>query len=185
MAIHWKIPFKSITGTAYTLNVYDATYSGSAVTLTAAAAPFVTSEDNSTDILEPVRISTGYINVINRGDLAGLLPATPKARPVTLTSGNTVLWQGYIKQQQMTQPWAQTPYELQLPVVSALGILDNKIEKGDVPYRARIAEYLQLAIAATGSTYTNIVYPADLKLVPVYRKTGAHPDEAIRIVPVT
>ena len=27
--------------------------------------------------------------------------------------------------------------------------------------------------------------PADLKLVPVYRKTGAHPDEAIRIVPVT
>ena len=71
MAIHWKIPFKSITGTAYTLNVYDATYSGSAVTLTAAAAPFVTSEDNSTDILEPVRISTGYINVINRGDLAG------------------------------------------------------------------------------------------------------------------
>ena len=164
MAIHWKIPFKSITGTAYTLNVYDATYSGSAVTLTAAAAPFVTSEDNSTDILEPVRISTGYINVINRGDLAGLLPATPKARPVTLTSGNTVLWQGYIKQQQMTQPWAQTPYELQLPVVSALGILDNKIEKGDVPYRARIAEYLQLAIAATGSTYTNIVYPADLKL---------------------
>lgn len=164
MAIHWKIPFKSITGTAYTLNVYDATYSGSAVTLTAAATPFVTNEDNSTDILEPVRISTGTINIINRGDLAGLLPATPKARPVTLTSGNTVLWQGYIKQQQMTQPWAQTPYELQLPVVSALGILDNKIEKGDVPYRARIAEYLQLAIAATGATYTNIVYPADLKL---------------------
>ena len=27
--------------------------------------------------------------------------------------------------------------------------------------------------------------PADLKLVPVYRKTGAHPDEAIQIVPVT
>ena len=164
MAIHWKIPFKSITGTAYTLNVYDATYSGSAVTLTAAATPFVTNEDNSTDILEPVRISTGTINIINRGDLAGLLPATPKARRVTLTSGNDTLWQGYIKQQQMTQPWQQTPYELQLPVVSALGILDNKIEKGDVPYRARIAEYLRLAIAATGATYTNIVYPADLKL---------------------
>ena len=164
MAIHWKIPFKSITGTAYTLNVYDATYSGSAVTLTAAATPFVTNEDNSTDILEPVRISTGTINIINRGDLAGLLPSTPKARRVTLTSGNDILWQGYIKQQQMTQPWAQTPYELQLPVVSALGILDNKIEKGDVPYRARIAEYLRLAIAATGATYTNIVYPADLKL---------------------
>ena len=27
--------------------------------------------------------------------------------------------------------------------------------------------------------------PADLKLVPVYRKTGAHPDEAIPVVPVT
>lgn len=164
MAIHWKIPFKSITGTAYTLNVYDVSYSGSAVVLTAAAQPFTTAETDSTDILEPVRISTGYINIINEGNLSGLMPSTPKARFVTLTSGNDVLWQGYIKQQQMTQPWIATPYEMELPVISALGILDNKIEKGDVPARARIAEYLQLAIANTGATYTNIVYPADLKL---------------------
>ena len=162
LAIHWKVPFKSISGTSYTLNIYEEGYTGSAVNLTAAAAPFVTSENNSTDILEPVRISTGTISIINEGNLSGLLPATPKARRVTLVSGNTTLWQGYLKQQQMTQPWAQTPYEMQLPVVSALGILDNKIEKGDVPDRARIAEYLRLALASTGATYTTIVFPADL-----------------------
>lgn len=162
MAIHWKIPFKSISGTAYTLNVYDSTYSGSAVTLTAAASPFVTNETNSTDILESVRISTGTINIINQGNLSGLLPSSPKARPVTLVSGGVTLWQGYLKQQQMTQPWAQTPYEMQLPVISALGILDNKIEKGDVPDRARIAEYLRLALADTGFTYSTIVFPAEL-----------------------
>ena len=176
LAVHWKIPFKSISGTSYTLNVYENGYTGSAVVLTAAARPFVTAEDNSTDILEPVRISTGTISIINQGDIAGLLPTSPKARPVALNSGSTRLWQGYLKQQQMTQPWIATPYELQLPVVSGLGILDKKIEKGDVPARARIAEYLRLAIAAVGISYTNIVYPADLKL-----DANATPDLMFRI----
>ena len=162
MAVHWQVQFKSISGTAYVVNIYDSTYSGTPIQLTGAAEPFVTMENDNNDILEPVRFSTGYINIVNTGSIAGLMPTTPKARFVTLTSGNTILWQGYIKQQQFSQPWDTTPYVLQFPVISALGILDRKIEKGDVSERARIAEYLRLALSNTGATYDTIVFPADL-----------------------
>lgn len=62
MAIHWKIPFKSLrTQTTYTVNVYDASFSGTAVTLKGAAQPFVTEEDADEDMFMPVRTQTGYL----------------------------------------------------------------------------------------------------------------------------
>lgn len=164
MAIHWKVPFKSIGGTDYVVNIYDSTYTGTPVELTGADEPFFTAENNSNDILEPIRYSTGYINIVNNGEAAAIAPMSPKARFVTLTSGNTVMWQGYIKQQQFTQPWDSTPYVIQFPIISALGILDIKVEKGEVAERARIAEYLRLALTKTGATYDYIVFPADLAL---------------------
>lgn len=162
MAVHWQVQFKSISGTDYVVNIYDSTYSGTPVQLIGAAEPFVTSENDNNDILEPVRYSTGYINIVNTDGLSGLMPTTPKARFVTLTSGNETLWQGYIKQQQFSQPWDTEPYVLQFPIISAIGILDRKIEKGDVPERARIAEYLRLAFTNTDATYDTIIFPADL-----------------------
>lgn len=163
MAIRWKVPFKSIGGTTYNVNIYDASFSGTATELTGAAHPFVTSDENSNEILKPVRISTGYINIVNTGNLTDLFPTTPKARYVTLTSGNDTLWQGYIRNEQFTQPWDREPYTLQIPVVSALGILEGcQLEKGDISDRARVAEYLRLAIVQTGCSYNNIVFPADL-----------------------
>ena len=47
MAIHWQIPFKSLrSGTVYTVNIHDASYSGNPITLNAGAHPFVTQEDD-------------------------------------------------------------------------------------------------------------------------------------------
>lgn len=163
MAIHWRVRFKSIGGTDYSVNIYDETYSGNPVDLKGGARPFETGENYDKNIIMPVRISTGYIKVINTGNLTDVFPMTPKARYVTLTSGNDTLWQGYIKQEQFTQPWDTTPYEISFPVVSALGILEgNQIEKGDVNELARVAEYLDAAITATGATYTTIVFPAEM-----------------------
>ena len=127
MAIHWRCRFKSIDDTLYSVNIYDATYTGSPVELTGAAAPFETQEDGDEDMLAPVRISTGTLRLINLNTIDALIPTTPKARPVTLThteGGITIVdWQGYIQQAQFTQQWTATPYAVELPVVSALGIL--------------------------------------------------------------
>ena len=164
MAIHWRCRFKSLNGTDYSINIYDATYSGSTpVELTGAANPFETQEDSNDDVLKPVRISTGTISLVNINGLNDLIPATPKARFVTLTSGNTTLWQGYIQQAQFTQQWQATPYVIEMPVVSAIGILSGRqIQKDAIPARARIAEYFRQAIAESGGTYTQIIFPAEV-----------------------
>lgn len=167
MAIHWRCRFKSIDDTLYSVNIYDATYTGQPVELTGAAAPFETQEDGDEDMLAPVRISTGTLRLINMNTIDALIPATPKARPVTLThteGGATITdWQGYIQQAQFTQQWTATPYEIELPVVSALGILGGvQIVKDELPARNRMAEYFASALAATGHTFDSIVFPAEL-----------------------
>ena len=164
MAIHWRCRFKSLNGTDYAINIYDATYLGSTpVEITGAANPFETQETNTDDVLEAIRLSTGTISLVNINGLNDLIPATPKARFVTLTSGNNTLWQGYIQQAQFTQQWQSTPYVVEMPVVSALGILSGRqIQKGALAPRSRIAEYFRQAIAESGGTYTQIVFPAEI-----------------------
>ena len=168
MAIHWKCIFKSLNGTSYSVNIYDAAYSGNTPTeLVGAAVPFETIENNGVDVMSPVRLSTGTLRVVNTNDLSDLMPQTPKGRPVTLTheENNTTIidWQGYIQQAQFTQQWNSTPYEIEFPLISSLNILSgNQIVKGEMSARARIAKYFQMAITASGGTYTHIVFPAEI-----------------------
>lgn len=149
----------------YSVNIYDTQYSGAIVELTGSAEPFVTEETDDDDLMVPIRYSTGTLSLINTGNLDGLFPPTYTGRKVTLThqegSATVVDWQGFIKQSQFTQPWAATPYEVQYPLVSAIGMLDSvEIQKGDVPTMARLAEYFRKALAATQHTFTSIVFPA-------------------------
>ena len=99
MAIHWKIPFKSLrTGTVYMVNVYDANFSGTAVTLKGGADPFTTDENDDDDVFTPARTQSGYLRIVDDGrdangnvlsaanSVDALLPSTDTDRPVTLTS---------------------------------------------------------------------------------------------------
>ena len=168
MAIHWRCRFKSLNGTSYSVNIYDAAYSGNTPTeLVGAAVPFETIESNGVDVMSPVRLSTGTLRVVNTNDLSDMMPQTPKGRPVTLTheenNATIIDWQGYIQQAQFTQQWNSTPYEVEFPLISSLSILSgNQIVKGEMSARARIAKYFQMAIAASGGTYTHIVFPAEI-----------------------
>ena len=169
MAIHWRCRFKSLSDTQYSINIYDATYSGTPVEMTGAASPFETQEPTGDDVLEPVRLSTGCIRLVNTNGIDDLLPATPKSRFVTLTheeGGSTVTdWQGYIQQSQFTQQWDSTPCVVELPVISALSILSGyQMVKDELPPRARIAEYFRQALDATGATFSTIVFPAKMAM---------------------
>ena len=71
MAIHWQIPFKSRrTGTVYTVNIYDSTYSGNPMVLKGGSEPFVTEEDNTEDEFTPIRTQSGYLNIADDGRTA-------------------------------------------------------------------------------------------------------------------
>ena len=167
MAIHWRCDFKGINETLYSINIYDATYSGTPVELTGAAGVFETIESSDKDIHRAVRLTTGTIRLVNTNGIDAIIPPTPKARFVTLTheenSTTVVDWQGYIQQSQFTQQWTATPYIVELPVISALSILSGyQMQKDEIDPRARIAEYFRQALAATGGTYSKIVFPAEI-----------------------
>ena len=133
MAIHWQVKFKSLrAGTDYTVNIYDANYSGNPIPLKGGAEPFVTQEDDDEDMFLPVRTQSGYIRIVDDGKDANgnafnwkdLLPSTDVDRPVTLTAATgTVLWQGFMQAQNFTGVLYGNPQEREFPVQCPLTVL--------------------------------------------------------------
>ena len=141
MAIHWKIPFKSLrTGTVYTVNIYDSSYSGDAVELKGAAQPFQTQEDGDDDMFKPVRTQSGYIRFVDDGkdasgntlssgdDWKALLPLTDTDRPVTLThvSGSSTIvdWCGFMQPQDFGSALYGNPQERSFPIQCPLTVTE-------------------------------------------------------------
>ena len=135
MAIHWKIPFKSLrTNTSYTVNIYDSTFSGTAIVLKGGAQPFTTQESDDDDMFTPIRTQTGYLRIVDDGlDANGnswnwktLLPSTDTDRPVTLTDGNgTVVWQGFMQSQNFGGVLYGNPQEREFPIQCPLSVLEG------------------------------------------------------------
>ena len=128
--IRYTIPFVTIDGQHLTVKIWQADYGGSAKQLTPAAEPFTTSEGTSTDLYTPVRTQSGYIRFIVEDaatDIAAsLLSASATAHPVTLTNADsTILWAGFLKGAQYTQPWQAYPYQQELPVCSVMSTMDG------------------------------------------------------------
>ena len=138
MAIHWKIPFKSLrSGTDYVVNIYDASYTGDAIVLEGGAQPFVTQEDDNEDEFTPIRTQSGYLRIVDNGYAADgitafnwkdLLPVSATSRPVTLThqSGNTTVtdWSGYMQPQTFNGKLYGNPQQREFPICCALSVLD-------------------------------------------------------------
>ena len=141
MAIHWQIPFKSLRdGTLYTVSVYDADYTGALpVILKGGVRPFVTTEDDDSDMFADIRKQTGSLCIIDDGkDAAGntlaadwwktFVPLTDTDRPVTLTHqiGNTTIvdWQGFMQAKNFSGELYGNPQEREFPVQCCLSILE-------------------------------------------------------------
>lgn len=135
MAIHWQIKFKSLrNNTLYTVNIYDASYSGDPIQLKGGAQPFSTQEDDSDDMFTPIRTQSGYLRIVDDGKDANgaawnwktLLPSTDTDRPVTLTDGNgAVVWQGFMQSQNFGGVLYGNPQEREFPVQCCLSVLDT------------------------------------------------------------
>lgn len=133
MAIHWKIPFKTLRSNALlTVNVYDDTFSGTAMVLKGAAQPFETQEDGDDDIFTPVRLQSGYLRIVDDGFAADgtttfnwrdFIPTTDTDRPVTLTdANNNVLWQGFIQAQNFGATLFGNPQTREFPIQCSLSV---------------------------------------------------------------
>ena len=133
MAKNYSITFKSLrAGTVYQL--YIGGGSGTAVALKGGAQPFTTQEDDSDDQFTPIRTQSGYIRIIDDGYAADgvtafnwkdLIPQTNTSRPVTLTAGGTVVWQGFMQSQNFSGELYGNPQEREFPVHCVLSALNG------------------------------------------------------------
>ena len=137
-AIKWQIPFASLSGTLYRLDIYaedDGTWDTSnPIQLTAGESPFVTEEDSSEDFFAPIRTQTGSIQVCTRKPdgtmltLDEILPANNIDHPVrliNLSNSNAIEWQGFLSCEAYSQNYTAIPENLTLSVISVLEAMDS------------------------------------------------------------
>lgn len=168
----YKIPFESLTGNAYEIRIYPTAEgydADNAVLLVGGAEPISTDDEGGTDILLPVRSSTGYINIVtdDYGLQAQLMPTTADGMRVTLvryprtdeTDQNVrVAWEGYIRPETFTQEWTAGPWEIQLPIISRLGmIMDDYLSDGNTGLLTIGAWLARLC----GDVYKYVLIPND------------------------
>ena len=175
MAKNYKIRFVSLrAGTTYDLNIGGG--SGTAVQLSGGAQPFTTQEEGSEDMFTNIRTQTGYFRIVdNARDYDGnvidatagqdwwkdLIPATNSDRPVTLTVGNTVVWQGFMQSQTFSGQLYGNPQEREFPVICPLGVLAGV----DIDFNAGLKNfaYLLKTVCDTIDTKSNsVVHISDI-----------------------
>ena len=166
MAKKYTIPFKSLTGNACRIDIYDPSYNGTAVaTLTGAPQPITFDEDDSEDLLTVVRCKTGYLNLIETttGELDGVWPTTNTSRPVKAYYDSQLIFSGFLQAQSFQNSWTATPRKMSIPIISPLGLIDDI----DMPtYNPPTMKALNVLLAdvvddlkAKGADYTTVVWP--------------------------
>ena len=130
---NYSVTFVSLrAGTSYTVNIGGGT--GTAIPLKAAPAPLTTDEDDNDDVFMPLREQTGYLRIIDDGygdngsafEWTDLIPVPGSERPVTLTAGSTVVWQGFMQAQTFSGELYGNPQEREYPVQCALSALASQ-----------------------------------------------------------
>ena len=116
--------FASINGTIYTLNIDGVTLQTQPPLAT---NPVTTEEDSDTDMFLPVRTQSGYIRMLSMDadTWRSLIPASAVSEPVTLSIGNTIVWQGYVQTGTYGMPFPAIFEEIELPLIDMLGVLDS------------------------------------------------------------
>ena len=138
-AVRWRVPFLSINGTQYRVDIYDeqdGSWSG-ITQLQPGDNPFTTQEDASDDFFCPVRTQTGTLQIITQlpsGDMISLdelLPANNIERPVKvwqlLGGGAAAIleWQGFLSCEAYNQDYTGIPQILDLPLIGVLEAMSS------------------------------------------------------------
>lgn len=133
-------------------------------TLDAGEEPFVTSIDDTDDLFQPIRTSSGNIGVSidSVDDIVSLVGRTPITTPVTLKVNGVVRWKGFLACESFSQEWDRGPLDVSLPVVSGLevahGIHYPYNSMADLGY-INFAQFICNLNTALGGIYTYIFFP--------------------------
>ena len=167
----WTIPFKSLNGTNCRIDIFKEGYSGSAVTEIspnnantpgyAAANPIDWQENDDDSLLNVLRYKTGYIRLIEKtsGSLIDLFPQTNLDHYVEFYYGATLMFNGYIQAQSFDNEWIAAPREINLPIISPLGVAVGVRMQTVTPGNVTIGSLLKTAISQLNAAYSYVLFP--------------------------
>lgn len=161
--IRWRIRFKTLKDRDGRIDIYEEGWNGGVTELEPAANPITTEEDSDDDYLKPVRSQTGYLRVVDNGDLDGLMPEDNSHHYIELHIDNELSWWGYMQADTFSEDWDVTPLVIEYPLISPIGLLDGiylNQEKGMGV--VTLAELLLECIEATGVEFNEIYYPREV-----------------------
>lgn len=160
-SLRWQLHFVSLNGTDCYVNIY--TEGGGGVTqLQGADNPFVIDEDDTEDLLEVVRMKTGYLRVVEStyGELDDLHPLTNTSHYVEAVYANGVVFTGFMQAQSFEVPYSPGPRVLEFPVVSPLGLIYGlHFNSINYPDYITLASVLKQAADIMDANIDSIVFP--------------------------
>ena len=172
----WRTTFMSVNNRQYTANIKVYGYAGSVITLTADTDPLTLEENDDTDLLNVIRYTTGYINILadDSIDVDDIFPTTSiTERYVEIMEGSTVIFRGYVQAQEFSRMgnYATTgnpPQSVGIPIISPLGLIDDlEFEKVTSPTDFTLWELLKICLYKLGGNpggvaatpYTYVYFP--------------------------
>lgn len=162
-AIRWQVKFKTLNEKDALIDIYEKDWTGTITQLEPAVNPITTEEDSDDDYLKPVRTQTGYLRVVDNGDLAGLMPEDNSQHYIELRIDNALSWCGYMQADTFSEDWDITPLITEFPLISPLGMLDGVyLDQAKGMSLVKLAELLLECIEATGVDYTRIYFPREV-----------------------
>ena len=162
--IRWRIPFRTIDERNAVVNIYKEGDFSEVTELEPAYNPFETQEDTDDNMMKPVRTQTGYIRVIDNGDIDGLMPSDNRKHYVELMMDGVVKWCGYMQADTFSEDWDITPLEVEFPVISGIGVLDSiQMDQNREMDLTSLCSLLLECIDATGIDYDYIYVPKEVK----------------------
>lgn len=161
--IRWQVKFKTLNEKDALIDIYEENWSGGITQLEPAVNPITTEEDSDDDYLKPVRTQTGYLRVIDNGDLDGLMPEDNSQHYIELRIDNALSWCGYMQADTFSEDWDITPLITEFPLISPLGMLEGVyLDQAKEMNLVKLAELLLECIEATGVDYTRIYFPREV-----------------------
>lgn len=154
----WTLTFKDKNDSTITVEI-----GGGNGTLTGAAEPLITRELETDDPFEPVRYQTGYINLVGT-DGADIRPQDTFDRPVTIKKNGAIVWLGYIAVEEWNNSMSEYPQTVQLPLISALGVLDYVEYQAEASQKT-IGQVLYKALSMAQVSWGNVMYGAQVASV--------------------
>ena len=162
-AIRWQVKFKTLNEKDALIDIYEENWSGGITQLEPAVNPITTEEDSDDDYLKPVRTQTGYLRVVDNGDLDGLMPEDNSRHYIELRIDNALSWCGYMQADTFSEDWDITPLITEFPLISPLGMLGGVyLDQAKEMSLVKLAELLLECIEATGVDYTRIYFPREV-----------------------